>query len=136
VKDRAQGRPVRLYHYSQIEPNCFKTAFSHYKIPEPNFEWIDLYTNLIKGYKIVVRGALDFSLKSIVNSLKKLGKLDQSYQDSEITSGLQAMVAAFIASQNNGRLIGHPLIQKVISYNRLDCETLYGVLTTFEKIIE
>lgn len=98
VNEKACGRYVTLYHYSHAETTSFKNAYAFHKISAPKFEWIDLFT-MVKENNIVIKGALDFSLKTIVGSLNKLGKIDVGYEESEISSGLQAMVAVFYATK-------------------------------------
>ena len=90
--------------------------------------WKDLY-KVIKDEPIVVKGAFDFSLKSLVGALHKGGKIDLTYDECKITSGMSSLMAAIVADASDIPFNRHELIADVITYNEVDCKSLYKILT-------
>jgi len=130
----------RFYHYSFAEPSSFKKALQKYNITPPttlDTEWVDLLT-VVKNMKFIVKGAMDFSLKSIVDALSKNEMIDVSYTGSEIGNGSQAMVAAFLcddmAMKQSVSMSSTDLMKSVQSYNKIDCVVLQKFRDLLEKV--
>lgn len=141
IKDK---KVCKLYHFSSAEPNVFKKLVEKYDI-NVSFEiiWVDLL-KVMKDYMFVINGCFDFSLKSIVGSLSNHKLIKTDYSSSEIVSGSQAMVGAFLADEeirknreldfiavNVPTMMKHLEVMKLIEkYNQVDCKTLME-LTNF-----
>ena len=121
----------RLYHFSYAEQVHFsKALIRHDIVPEIKIEWIDLL-KVVKDNNFIVKGALDFSLKSIVSALSFHKMIDIDYSDSDVCNGSQAMVAAFLANeatQKNISMANIDMINCVRKYNEIDCLTLKSLL--------
>lgn len=129
----------RVYHYSFAEPSSFKKAIQKYNISVPiEIEWVDLLA-VVKKYSFVVKGAMDFSLKSIVDALSKNGMLDLSYTGSAIANGSNAMIAAFksedIAMKMGIPMMSTDIMKSVRDYNMIDCVVLQRFRDLLEKIL-
>lgn len=138
LKNNIKNNKVRLYHYCFAEPSTFKKAIQKYNIKvDIEIEWIDLLL-VVKSLKFIVKGAMDFSLKSIINALYKNGMVNVSYENSEICNGSQAMIAAFVADEyameNSVCLMNTELIKHVRDYNKIDCVVLRCFRDILEKI--
>ena len=140
IDDKSEGKGCRLYHYSFAEPTQFKKAVLKYNITIPNtlrIEWIDLL-NVVKNRKFIVKGALDFSLKSVVNAMSENGMIDKSYKDSEISGGMDAMISAFIcdgiAIEKGINMFDTDLMKNVVKYNKLDCDVLRNLRDVLNDI--
>ena len=131
-----ENKTCNLYHFSYAEPSHFNKALARHNItPRIKIQWIDIL-KIIKDSKFIVKGALDFSLKSIVSALSEQKMIDLNYTDSEITNGSEAMIAAFIADKTtNTTMSDIDLIKCVKKYNEIDCLTLKKVLKVLVDII-
>lgn len=101
--------------YSILEKKCKQyniDFFNH------NVEWLDLCKIIRNG--IVFKNAYDFSLKSIVSSLSKLGYLN-SYKNLDIQSGESSLIYI-----DKFRKTGDLSLKKQLeNYNELDCYAMY-----------
>lgn len=126
------GENFRLYHWSSAEPNCWKNANETFssKFDFSN-EWVDLF-QIFKNNNIVVKGAFDFSLKSISNALYDLGLISIKW-DTECSNGAMAMIGAHLANQKvlNGtisKLKEDEIIKDIEKYNEYDCKSMYEII--------
>ena len=89
-------------------------------------EWVDIYNIFIKE-PIVIKGALDFKLKTIGKSMKKHGLIDICWDDNGPSDGLGAMLDAIncYKSQN----IDSDCYKSIILYNEIDCKMLWEILS-------
>ena len=87
---------------------------------------------MFTGEQIVIKGAFNYKLKSIVAALFKHGLIKSSYASLICDSGIDAMVDGYNCYMSASRMnidIQHYLIDKnIIEYNRLDCYTLFEML--------
>lgn len=132
----------RFYHYSFAEPSAFKKAVQKYNItipPSLEIEWMDLL-RIVKELKFIVKGAMDFSLKSIIEALFKHGMISTSYSGENVGNGMQAMISAFhcdeIALKQSIPMYDLDLMKSVKSYNKIDCVVLKSLRDLLEKIIK
>lgn len=138
LQQAAGKRPIRVYHYSHAEITHYNSTIARHNLYslQSQIEWIDLYT-VIQKRQLVIKGAFDYSLKSIVAALSAHGKIDINYQGLQVQSGTQAMIAAFIANLDSKEIplskqetIGH-----VREYNKCDCQTMHQVVLALGEII-
>jgi len=136
--------PIKLYHYSQAESSMLNKALGKIKFDDSagDKRLVDIKTRiqlcdlfkLIKEEPVIVRGALDFSLKSIVSALKEQGKINVSYDVCKVKSGCDGLLAAIVAaSQTEVSFREHDLICASIEYNEKDCKSLYEILNFFRS---
>lgn len=127
---------VKLWHYSHAESDLLEKALEKIENMEDNLEAIkeslvlcDLL-KVIKEEPVVINGALNFSLKSIVKALNNQGKIKVSYGNCKITCGTDGLMAAISAEKETPLKIStHPLIKEAISYNEIDCKSVHEILT-------
>jgi hypothetical protein len=132
--------PIKLWHYSAAEFNMLNSAFSRINFEDDlntiktRLELQDLLM-IVKDSSIVIKGAFNYSLKSIVHSLHSLGKIEVSYDNCKITSGSSGLLAAIIAVNDvNAQVLkDHELIKDTIVYNEIDCKSLYEILRYFRQ---
>jgi hypothetical protein len=131
----------RFYHYSFSEFSSFKGALKKYNIALPvdiEIEWIDLL-DVVKRLKFIVKGALDFSLKSLVGALFSHGLIKTSYDDSEISNGSLAMISCFKcdeeAMKRGGKMIDFDGMKEIVKYNKIDCVVLRELRDLLERLV-
>jgi len=131
----------RFYHYSFCEPSIFKQSLKKYNIalpPEIEIEWIDIF-DVVKQLKFTVKGALDFSLKSLVSALSSHGLIKTSYDNSEISNGSLAMISCFKcdeeALKRGGKMIDFDDMKEIIKYNKIDCTVLRELRDLLERLV-
>jgi hypothetical protein len=144
-------KKIRFYHYNFTEKSYFYKAIKRYNINlssyflEKNIEWIDLL-KVIKDNTFIVKGALNFSLKSIISALHKHNLIDYSYNsitncitNSIISNGFDAMILAFHLDKKldntNTILIETEEIKDIIKYNELDCKVLNSLLNVLQNYL-
>ena len=125
----------RIFHWSNAEVTMYRKACTRCKIVPMNLKWCDLL-ELFHEEPIAIKGAFNFSLKTIVGALVEHGAIKLRWPD-QITGGINAMVRA-IESQDIVNKIGVPFIRvpavcKIIEYNEIDCRAVYEVLGFLRK---
>lgn len=137
---------IKLYHYGSADSVCLNKAFDRIRMNASDFGEIkdldvmikrlvfcDLYT-FIRSEPVLIKGALDFGLKSIVSALSKQGKIQITYEGSSIGSGMDGTMAALsAASQNQVPFKEYDLIQESTKYNMKDCQALFEILQFFRE---
>jgi len=118
---------AKLYHWSHAEQSSLNNLWS--RNPELKKQWClnkftfyDLYKVFVNE-PVVIKGALDFSLKSIANSMFTLNLINNHWDKSNpCSNGLNAMtIAQEIYSNNKNDLINEPGFKDIIKYNEIDC---------------
>lgn len=97
-----------------------------------NFTWVDFLTVMHKD-AIVVKGAMNFSLKSIGNAMYRHGMIDINWDMSDCCNGLDAMVVAMDAYNGaayKSKKSTQPPKQvlSLVSYNKVDCMMVDAVV--------
>ena len=135
----ANGRKIKLYHYSHAEPTNYDKLIQRLNIQPIDIEWIDLYKVVIDNI-FVVKGCFNFSLKGIINALINVGEIPCIGEKTEVTCGSEALVSFFIAldecRKNREMTIKDvECIKESIIYNEKDCESLYALCNVLEKYL-
>lgn len=129
----ATNKKVRLFHYSPAEPIRFNQILEKHKItPTVDITWTDLL-EIIKSSSLVVKGAFNYSLKSVVSALSFHNIIKADYKSCEVNNGSQAMIASFISNElvNKGEVTSMnkcEVMDYVRKYNEIDCQTLHNLL--------
>lgn len=113
----------KIYFWS-AEPSIWKRAEIRNNRSNLNLTWCDLYY-LFKTEPIVVRGCLDFSLKSIAKAMKSHGMISTSLEGNSTSSGISAMMNSWKYYKVSR---DEELMNDVILYNHFDCKVLYEIL--------
>jgi hypothetical protein len=143
----------RIVHWSVAEPSYWKKVSENLSNLQSKF--YDLLP-FFKSNMIVVRGALDYSLKSIAKAMYKLEYIKTSWEidneenkNSKCLDGKMAMIGAYLANKDviaseeadlantklDGKIknLGESLDAiEIIKYNEVDCKVLYEILNFLE----
>jgi hypothetical protein len=94
------------------------------------FKSFDLH-KLFLNNNIVVKDALNFSLKSVANAMHKNGLINTCWdKKSSCTNGLQAMFLAYNLYKNNVYIDeNNNIMKEIIRYNIIDCQVMYEMLS-------
>ena len=116
-------------HWTQAEPTCYKKLQNRHEEENlPNKNFYDMYL-LFKNSNIVVKGALNFSLKSIAKAMFKNNLISSSWDNSICSNGLNAMLLAYEQYKNNNSISGlEPTMLEIIKYNEIDCKVLFEIM--------
>jgi len=126
---------AKFYHWTSAEPlaySSFKNRNRDINFKDSNFIFYDLYKIFISE-PIVVKDALNFSLKTIAKALKSHSMIDTNWdQSSPCSNGLAAMILANKIYENYKdtptSCVQSDIIMKEISqYNEVDCKVMYEI---------
>lgn len=117
-------------HWSQAEKIAYgKSKGRHLNLPEKKL--LDLYEVFINE-PITVKGALDYSLKSITKAMYKHNLITTIWNySSPCANGLNAMLLAHKCYdiKENGKLVSEMVTMKDIEkYNEIDCKSMWDIL--------
>jgi hypothetical protein len=88
--------------------------------------WYDA-CNLMRAGTVVVHGALDFSLKSILPAFHRHGRVPLSYAELDCEDGEASIDLALSYYKDNRS--DKTLCESLEAYNRVDCEAMYYIMT-------
>jgi predicted RecB family nuclease len=128
---------AKFYHWSFAEPcayNNFKKRHSNSNFNDSNYKFYDLY-QVFLSEPVVVKGALNFSLKTIGKAMHKLNLIKTIWPiDSVVSDGLDAMYEAYKIYLNSNKKIIFTQMKQIIKYNHIDCKIMWDILNTLNKI--
>jgi hypothetical protein len=117
-------RPRRLWHWYSVEPRQWEMITERHGLKRLKSKWCDLL-DIVKLEPVTVKGAYNFSLKSIAKSLYDLKLIDVSWSD-ECCNGKDAMVQAWNYYKSPNPNV--KIMKSIEKYNQVDCEVLYAIL--------
>ena len=115
-----------IYHWSNAEVWMLKKSCKKYnrmKYDYNELNMVDLLYFFINN-KITVKGALNYSIKSIVKSLNEYNVIKCKWENS-LTNGITAM--GIIWNINNN-IKTDSRINKLLYYNEIDCKVMYKII--------
>jgi len=118
-------------HWSRAEQTQYhKLQLRHLEHNLPNMKFFDLYNLFLKN-NIVVKDALNFSLKSIAKAMYNNKLIKSSWNSESLCSnGLNAMLLAFKLYKHNETVTqNEPTMRDIIYYNTIDCKVLWEILS-------
>jgi hypothetical protein len=77
---------------------------------------------------IVVKGALNFRLKTIGKAMYKLGLIDILWEDNEVTDGLAAMMHAVKYYTGDVENTNVSIMDTIVDYNEIDCKVIWAII--------
>lgn len=126
------GKKVRICHYGSLERGLWLQKFGDLC----DYTWMDLY-RFISNEPFVVKGSLNFSLKSIVRAMHSHKLIETTWDDDGVTDGMSAMLEAHnIYSQASRRKFNvedHSTMQNIVKYNEVDVKVMWEILSFFRN---
>jgi hypothetical protein len=116
-------------HWTAAEPTFYNKIKNELKLPEAYF--LDLYKVFVEE-PIVIKGALNYSLKTIAKIMYKHQMIKTSWIESSCNNGLDAMLLAHKLYSTNKNVIKNDLLD-IIKYNEIDCKVLYEIIEYIRK---
>ena len=135
VLKQQKKKKAKFYHWSFAEPSAyanFKKRHSDSKFYDSNYIFYDLY-QVFLSEPVVVKGALNFSLKTIAKALNKWDMIESCWDSSSpCSNGLTAMILAnklYESVKNNtiDNVIEDPVMKEIIKYNEIDCKVMWEI---------
>jgi hypothetical protein len=122
---------INVYHWSNFEQTILTKTCSKYNIVLPIYKWTDIL-KLFHEEPIIVKGALNFSLKTIGKTMYENKLIDIYWDDSICKSGLDAMYQAYqlyATSDKKNIIMSDNEQMKIINkYNEIDCKIMWAIL--------
>ena len=134
IKKLYEKEEAIFIHWSQAEKISYnKSRMRHLNLPEKNF--LDLY-QVFKNEPIVVKGALNYSLKSIAKAMYKNNLITITWDSSSpCSNGLNAMLLAYQCYERkkrdndmNNSICDQNDMKEIEKYNEIDCKSMWGIL--------
>ena len=123
---------VNLYHWSNFEPLVLSKICTKFNIIYPIFRWTDIL-DMFHSEPIVIKGALNFSLKTVGKAMYKLGLIKTIWSTKcNVSDGLSAMYEAYKIYLNNKSVTTQ--MKQIIKYNKVDCKIMWEILNALNKI--
>jgi hypothetical protein len=125
---------AKFIHWTQAEPRCYNKLKMRHNIALPNKNFYDLY-EVFRNNKVVVKDALNYSLKTIAKSMKKNNMIETSWNSNNpCSNGLKAMLLAYKLYEKSDVLdMNEPIINDIIHYNEVDCKVLWEILNFLRR---
>ena len=119
-------------HWTKAEPQNYKKLIKRHSNKDniPELFFYDLY-KLFYDNNIVIKGSLNFSLKSIAKSMYKNNMIKSNWNTSNSCSnGLNAMLYAYkLYERLNIVTQKEPIMKDIIEYNKIDCKVLWEIIS-------
>ena len=135
------AKKYRIYHWSAAETSLYRKACRKYRLRGTlvSAHWCDLLAVFHTG-PIVVKGAFNFSLKSIAQALFDQRLINDIYDPTAvIKDGAAAMIHALNAERRalseGVSLATANEIKDIAEYNEYDCRILYEILNQFLRVV-
>lgn len=111
-----------------------KSRLRHPEMPVK--QMVDLY-QVFLNEPIVVKGALNYSLKSIAKAMFEFKLINTIWDsNSQCANGLNAMLIAHnIYSKTKNVTNEIPMMKEIEKYNEIDCKCLWEIIRYLRKII-
>ena len=113
-----------VYHWSHAEKKFYNNSILRYNHIFDKINWYDFYL-FFKENNILIKGALNFSLKTIAKSMYNCNMISTVWDDN--MSGLDAMFKSW-KEYNLGDIKKSKIFKQVIRYNEVDCKTMFEIL--------
>ena len=144
ILDSTKEESIILYHWSPAEVSFFNNMIERQweffdEIDKETIERIEFYDvlTIFKYYPIVIKGAYNFSLKTIGNALYNLGLIKTIWDDNNYMDGFSVMMKVDQYSREadkiNINLSDFKEIDDVIKYNMIDCTVLAEIMVFLQN---
>jgi hypothetical protein len=124
---------VNIFHWSNFEPLIFRKTCFKYNIIMPIFKWTDIL-KMFHEEPIIIKGALNFSLKSVGRALYELNMIKTIWLESDnVKNGLDAMFQAYMIYNNPDKTNFKVEMKSIQIYNEIDCKIMWEILNALSK---
>jgi len=122
-------KSAKFYHWTSAETtnyNYFKNKHTSHYFNDMHFSFYDL-SRVFKAEPIVIKGAYNYSLKTVVRALHKMGYIKTTWnENNKCGDGLTAMFQAnklydMMEPDNS-------IMDDIIQYNKVDCSSVWELL--------
>lgn len=136
------GKPYKVWCWSQAEKAFLETQMNSAACRHEKCDWLAQVqwcdaNRLCMAIPLRIRGCFNYSLKSVAKALHRLGYIEETWPDSQIDNGLNAMTALFRADEVARQrccMISHvPIMSEIIAYNRLDVFMMKEILRVLRE---
>lgn len=126
----------KCWHWSPAEPNMFNNVLLKHEYLKKNWskckiQWCDLL-KIFKEEPIVIKGCLNFKLKSVAKAMYDHGFISSIWEESKISNGQNALIetvtADKVAIKKGVSMLKMPIVKDVIKYNEMDVKVLQEIL--------
>jgi hypothetical protein len=117
----------KFIHWSHAEITFYNKFMLKHNNHFNEFKSFDLYKLFIDN-NIVIKGALNFSLKSIASAFYKNKLIKSCWETSSCNNGLQAMFLAYNLYKNKDTVNENDM-KDIIKYNVIDCKVMWEILS-------
>jgi len=124
---------INIYHWSNFEQTILTKLCTKYNITLPIYKWTDIL-KMFHEEPILIKGALNFSLKSIGKALYDNRLIDVYWEDSDCKSGLDAMFQAYQIynypsfTELTKSIYDNEKMKIINRYNEVDCKIMWAIL--------
>ena len=114
---------IPIYHWGQIENFLYRKKMAQYNIYFP-LNFIDI-NQIFKKQQIFIKGALDYSLKSIGKAMYNNNLISIIWKD-DINNGFNAMFEYFKLLKSSDY---NKSVHTIVEYNYVDIKILHEILS-------
>lgn len=119
-------------HWGRAEQTFWNGVVSRHPEIHNDVNWYDLH-KVFRQEPILIRGCLNFGLKSVAKNLHAHGKIKTIWDvDNPCTDGMSAMVEACrvwkVSSETGSMFSENPVIKDIIQYNEVDVKVLQEIV--------
>jgi hypothetical protein len=130
-------KSCKMYHWSFAEVGSyksFKSRHSDFRFDDRHITFYDL-NKVFVNEPITIKGALNYSLKTIAKALKKHKLIDSIWDTTSVCSnGLNAMILANnLYDSGISNIINDSCMKEIIYYNEIDCKVLWEIHNLIKK---
>ena len=128
---------INLYHWSNFEPSVLNKLCNKYDIEKPLYRWTDIL-KLFQSEPILIKGALNFSLKTVGRMMYEHKLIDVYWSESNCKNGLDAMYQAYQIYLRHkceeGSICDNQQMKIIEDYNLVDCKIMWAILNRLRQM--
>ena len=120
---------IPLIHWGNAEKQMLTQSAGG--LTNVNFTLIDMCTHMRKN-QIVFPGQFGYGLKEVGKVMNNLNLITSSWDDADISNGMDAMVEAIRIYNGKNKVKKDQFTNEIIKYNYNDCKVMYDIVKYLE----